>query len=208
MPGGQRQPTSAELSASSADLPASAGVPNVHRTPLHWFSFSPLAMRSPTPDRLLEIYLADHLAASTAGVALARRTAESNAGTALGDVLRRLTREIEDDRRTLQRIVAELGFRESKAKNTVAWVGERVGRLKLNGQLRGYSPLSRMLELEALSVGVAGKLALWQSLQSVPALGERFPDCDLDRLAERARRQRAEIDDQRIEAARETFGSS
>jgi hypothetical protein len=158
------------------------------------------------PDRLLEIYLADHLAASTAGVALVRRTAASNAGTTLGDVLGRLATEIEEDRRTLQRIVAELGFRESKPKNAVAWAGEKVGRLKLNGQLRGYSPLSRVLELEALSVGVAGKLALWQSLQLVPALSERVTDCDLDRLAERARRQRAEIEELRTNAARETFG--
>ena len=164
-------------------------------------------MRSPTPNRLLEIYLADHLAASTAGVALARRTAASNAGTALGEVLRRLAMEIAEDRRTLQRIVAELGYRESKPKNAVAWVGEKVGRLKLNGQLRGYSPLSRILELEALSVGVAGKLALWQSLQSVPALSERLSGVDLDQLAERARRQRVEIEEQRTNAARETFGS-
>ena len=90
-----------------------------------------------TPNRLLEIYLADHLAASTAGLALARRTAASNAGTALGDVLRRLAGEIEDDRRTLQGIVAELGFRESKPKEAVAWVGEKLGRLKLNGQTPG-----------------------------------------------------------------------
>jgi hypothetical protein len=164
-------------------------------------------MRSPTPDRLLEIYLADHLAASAAGVALARRSAQSNAGTALGEALRRLAAEIEDDRRTLQAIVAELGFRESKAKDAVAWFGEKVGRLELNGQLRSYSPLSRVLELEALSVGVAGKIALWQSLQSVPALSARLPDCDLDQLAEQARRQRAEIEEHRIEAARETFSS-
>ena len=164
------------------------------------------AMRRPTPDRLLEIYLADHVAGSTAGLALARRTAASNAGTALGDVLRRLSTEIEDDRRTLQAIVAELGFRESKPKDAVAWVGEKVGRLKLNGQIWGYSPLSRILELEALSVGVAGKLALWQSLQSVPALSERLSRFDLDQLAERARRQRAEIEEQRTNAARETFG--
>jgi hypothetical protein len=164
-------------------------------------------VRTPTPDRLLEIYLADHLAASAAGVALARRSAQSNAGTALGEALRRLAAEIEEDRRTLQAIVAELGFRESKAKDAVAWLGDKVGRLKLNGQVRGYSPLSRVLELETLSVGVAGKLALWQSLQSVPALGARLPGCDLDQLAERARRQRAEIEEHRLEAARETFSS-
>ena len=164
-------------------------------------------MRSPTPDRLLEIYLADHLAASAAGVALARRSAQSNAGTVLGEALRRLVAEIEDDRRTLQAIVAALGFRESKAKGAVAWFGEKIGRLKLNGQVRGYSPLSRVLELEALSVGVAGKLALWQSLQSVPAFGARLPDFNFDQLAERARRQRAEIEEYRVEAARETFSS-
>ena len=163
-------------------------------------------MRSPTPDRLLEIYLADHLAASAAGVALARRSAHSNAGTALGEALRRLAAEIDEDRRTLQTIVIELGFQESKTKDAVARVGEKIGRLKLNGQLRGYSPLSRVLELEMLSVGVAGKLALWQSLQSVRGLGERLSH-DLDNLAERARRQRAEIEEQRTEAARVAFGS-
>ncbi len=167
---------------------------------------TPLQMQSPTPDRLLEIYLADHLAASAAGVALVRRSAQSNAGTALGESLRRLAAEIEDDRRTLQAIVAVLGFRESKAKDAVAWLGEKLGRLKLNGQLRGYSPLSRVLELEALSVGVAGKLALWQSLESVPGLSERL-GCDLEQLAERARRQRAEIEEHRIEAARAAFSA-
>ncbi len=162
---------------------------------------------TPTPDRLLEIYLADHLAASTAGVALARRTAERNAGTALGDVLGRLAAEIEDDRRTLQRIAAQLGCRESRAKDALAWLGERAGRLKLNGQVRGYSPLSRVLELEALVVGVTGKLALWQTLQS-PGLAERLAAFDLERLAERAQRQRAELEEQRRDAARAAFDAS
>ena len=205
MPGGQRLPRTRSCLRSGRS-PVPRGVPNVHRSSLHWFSCSPFAMRPPTPGRLLEIYLADHLAGSAAGVALARRTAQSNAGTALGDVLRRLSIEIEDDRRTLQAIVAELGFRESKAKDTLAWVGEKVARLKLNGQLRGYSPLSRILELEALSVGVAGKLAMWQSLESVPDLSEQLSGFDLDQLTERARRQQAEIEEQRTTAARGTFG--
>jgi hypothetical protein len=157
------------------------------------------------PDRLLKIYLADHLAAATAGMALAHRTARSNARTEYGDPLRRLAGEIKDDRRTLQQIVAALGFRESMTKEAVAWVGEKVGRLKLNGQIRGYSPLSRVLELEALSVGVAGKLALWESLLTVPEIGERLSRFHLDDLAERARRQRAEIEEYRLRAAREAF---
>ena len=58
-------------------------------------------------------------------VALARRTARSNARTTLGEVLRRLAGEIEDDRRTLEGIVVELGFRESKTKEAVAWRARR-----------------------------------------------------------------------------------
>lgn len=162
----------------------------------------------PIPNRLLEIYLTDHLAAATAGVALARRTAGNNAGSEFGGVLRRLAREIEDDRRALEAIVLQLGFRGSKTKEAVAWVGEKVGRLKLNGQIRGYSPLSRVLELEALAVGVGGKLALWETLLELPGIPERLSAFDLHDLVERARRQRAEILEHRLRAAREAFAKS
>jgi len=158
----------------------------------------------PTPDRLLEIYLADHLAAATAGLALARRSARRNTGTAYGAILHRLAGEIEADRRALQQIIEQLGFRASKTKEAAAWAGEKVGRLKLNGQIRGYSPLSRVLELEALSVGVAGKRALWESLLTT-RIGGRLAGIDLEELAERARRQRDAIEDCRVRAAREAF---
>jgi hypothetical protein len=154
------------------------------------------------PDRLLGIYLADHLAAATAGVELARRAARANEGTAIGDALGRLTAEIEEDRRTLRGIVAGLGFSESRPKEALAWAGEKLGRLKLNGQLRGYSPLSRVLEFEALSVGIAGKLALWETFRTIPGLDLGI---DLDQLAERARRQRTAVEELRAEAVRLAF---
>ena len=163
---------------------------------------------SPSPDRLLEIYLADHLAAASAGVELVRRAARNNAGNGYGEALRIVGAEIEEDRRALRGIVQSLGFDESKFKETLARLGEKVGRLKLNGRRRGYSPLSRVLELEGLSVGIAGKLALWQSLQSAPGLPARLPGTDLEQLAERARQQRAEVEKQRLAAVREAFGLS
>ena len=156
-------------------------------------------------DRLLEIYLADHLAAGAAGLALARRSARSNVENETGQFLRRLVVEIEEDHKTLQRFVAQMGFGRSRLKEIVARTGEKVGRLKLNGQLRGYSPLSRLLELETLSVGITGKLSLWQSLEQVPQIGHRLPGIDLGQLAERAQRQRAEVDQHRIAAARRAF---
>ena len=51
-----------------------------------------------------------------------------------------------------------------RVKVTAAWVGEKAGRLKPNGQLTGYSPLSRVVELEGLSLGIEGKRLLWVSL--------------------------------------------
>ncbi|HXG72242.1 MAG TPA: hypothetical protein VNJ04_16650 [Gemmatimonadaceae bacterium] len=156
-------------------------------------------------DRLLGIYLADHLAAGAAGLALARRSARSNVANETGQFLRRLVVEIEEDHKTLQRVVAQLGFGRSRLKEIVARTGEKVGRLKLNGQLRGYSPLSRLLELETLSVGITGKLSLWQSLEQVPQIAQRLPGIDLGQLAERAQRQRVEVDEHRIAAARRAF---
>lgn len=156
-------------------------------------------------DRLLRIYLADHLAAAVAGLALARRSARSNASNETGLFLRRLAAEIDEDGQTLRRIVARLGFDGSRLKELAAWAGEKLGRLKLNGQVRGYSPLSRLLELEMLSVGIAGKLALWRSLEQVPEIAHRLAGIDLEQLIQRAQRQHAEVEEHRIAAAREAF---
>jgi hypothetical protein len=156
-------------------------------------------------NRLLEIYLADHLAAGAAGLALARRSAGSNAGNETGRFLRDLAAEIAEDHRTLRRVMAQLSFEGSRLKELVALAGEKVGRLKPNGQVRGYSPLSRLLELETLSVGISGKLALWRSLEQLPEVAERLPGVDLAQLIERAERQRAELEEHRIAAARQAF---
>ena len=113
--------------------------------------------------------------------------------------------EIDEDRQTLRRLVTDLGFTGSKPNEVVAWAAEKVGRLKRNGQLRGYSPLSRVLELEALSVGIAGKLALWETLERVPDPGRRLRAFELHHLIERALRQREEVEQLRLEAVHQAF---
>jgi hypothetical protein len=84
---------------------------------------------------------------------LSRRAAAENQGTALGDFLQVLYAEIVDDRRTLRAVMNALGIDASPVKPAGAWLLERAGRLKLNGQLRGYSPLSPLVELEVLRPG-------------------------------------------------------
>jgi hypothetical protein len=150
-------------------------------------------------EKLLSIYLNDHLAGSTIGVELARRARASNKGTPLGDYLERLTSEIESDRKTLERLIAELGIRRDRLKVFGAWAAEKLGRLKLNGQLTGYSPLSRLLELESLYLGITGKRELWRAL--LRTLGNDVPGFDFEELGRRAEHQAAEVEEHRLEAA-------
>jgi hypothetical protein len=160
----------------------------------------------PASDVLLGIYLNDHLAGSTVGRELSRRAQASNHGTRYEPFLNQLAREIDEDRRSLLAIMAAVGVRVDRLKTAVAWGGEKFGRLKLNGQLRGYSPLSRVVELEGLALGVHGKRLLWIALGELA--GDR-PGLDVEEL--RALRQRADsqlerLEAHRIDATAEAFG--
>jgi hypothetical protein len=153
--------------------------------------------------RLLAIYLNDHLAGATGGVELARRARSGNSGTKLGDVLGGVCAEIEADRTTLERVIARLGIKRNGVKPAAAWVAEKLGRLKLNGRLTGYSPLSRLVELEMLHIGITGKIQLWQALEETQSA--KLAQFDLPGLVERAESQRATIERLRLDAAREAF---
>lgn len=159
-------------------------------------------------ERLLRIYLNDELFLGTAGRELAKRSLRANQGTELGGFLDRLVREVAEDVATLERLMQRLGIPRSQVKRTFAIVGERVGRLKLNGRIRSYSPLSRLWELEALALGIDGKRLLWQNLRDATDAPTRAPEIDLAALIEHAERQRAEIEPFRADAARKAFAST
>lgn len=150
--------------------------------------------------KLLGIYLNDHLAGATLGVELARRLRASNEDEPeFGPGLAEVCAEIEADRETLKAVMDRLGVAQSKLKPLAAVLGERLGRLKLNGRLWGYSPLSRLDELELLQVGIAGKRRLWRALEHTHA-GE-LPGLDLGALAERATEQLMRLEALHLKAA-------
>lgn len=156
---------------------------------------------------LLEIYLNDHLAAATGGRDLARRAAASNRNSDYGPFMQRLADEITEDRESLVSIMRALNIKIDPIKVLAGWGAEKVGRLKLNGRLLGYSPLSRLVELETLSLAVHGKLALWRSLQQLqptllPAGYGLLPE-----LVERAQRQLEELEVHRQRACTEALTS-
>ncbi|HEV7614925.1 MAG TPA: hypothetical protein VGO36_01695 [Solirubrobacterales bacterium] len=154
-------------------------------------------------DRLLAIYLNDHLAGASAGVELARRTRSSNHDDAeFGAPLAAICAEVEADRATLADLMEQLGIRQNKGKQGGAWLGEKLGRLKLNGQLHGYSPLSRVVELEGLCLGITGKMQLWRALERSLDSIDGF---DFEQLAERAAQQRETAEQLRLQAASRAF---
>jgi hypothetical protein len=156
-------------------------------------------------EKHLRIYLQDHLAGATTGLELARRLRGENEGSEYGPPLAKLADEIEADRRALETLMEDFGYGGDRLKTVGAWVVEKVGRLKLNGQLTGYSPLSRMEELEGLLTGITGKQALWVALLQLAPEEPRLDAARLERLRERAEAQRGAVEELREKAAREAF---
>ncbi len=147
----------------------------------------------------LSIYLNDHLAGAAGGVELVRRLRASNReDEVFGPPLARLQEEIEAKRAALDRLIDQLGISRSRLKPLGAWALEKVGRLKLNGQLRGYSPLSRLLELEGLAMGLSGQLGLWRTLIE---LGLEQPGFDFEQLATETAAHRSTVEDLHRRAA-------
>lgn len=149
---------------------------------------------------LLDIYLNDHLAGATLGRALASRAAASNRHTDYGPFLDELAVEIAEDRESLLEIMRSLNVRVDPIKVAAGWSAEKLGRLKLNGRLRGYSPLSRLVELEALALGVRGKLALWRALATLQPERPPLTSAGLPDLIARADRQLEGLETSRLRA--------
>jgi hypothetical protein len=157
---------------------------------------------------LLATYLNDHLAGATAGRELARRIAASNRGSErYGPPAKQLAIEVEEDRESLLAAMRALGVGSDRVKVAAGWSAEKLGRLKPNGRLLSYSPLSRLIELEAMTLGVHGKLALWESLLEVFPGDERLEEVGLERLTGRARAQIETLEQLRLAASHEALGS-
>lgn len=153
----------------------------------------------------LAIYLNDHLLGATGGVELARRIADTHKSSARSATFERLATEIAEDRDSLTRIMGDLGVRVDQAKIAAGWVGEKVGRLKLNGRLFSRSELSSVVELEGMRLGVEGKAAGWRSLRAVAEVDDRVDAKELDTLLERAAHQSDELEELRMQAAATVF---
>jgi hypothetical protein len=112
----------------------------------------------------LQTYLNDHFAAASSGLQLFQRVASNQSGAAYAAELSRLAAAVSEDRQRLRQLMARIDVPENKPKQWAARAAELVGRLKPNRSLVRRSPLSDLLEVEALRVAVTAKRAGWRSL--------------------------------------------
>jgi hypothetical protein len=152
----------------------------------------------------LATYLNDHLAGASFGTSLARRIGGRD--DAYGPPVARIAGEIAEDRRSLEALMERLGVSQDHVKAVLAWMGEKAERLKLNGHLLRRSPLSRMEELELLSLGIEGKASLWRALLASLA-DPRVEAAELERLLARAESQRERVEALRLRAAGESLAT-
>lgn len=99
----------------------------------------------------------------------------------------------------------QLGITPNPLKVGLVRLAERASRLKLNGRLVRRSPLSHVVELETLVVGVRGKEALWTALRTA---GVRLEGIDLDALVDSARAQGSELEARRVSAVSKVFAGT
>jgi len=157
-------------------------------------------------DHSLAVYLHDHMAGSKFAVELLESLRDRYQGESLGKTAGELVVEIEKDRAVLERVIQRVGRSSPDLKTGLAWVTEKLARLKL-GSGTEYSA-GTLEAVETLTLGIQGKIALWKSLAAIEASDARVRGEDYQSLIERAMDQFRVLDARRIEVARVLFAGA
>jgi hypothetical protein len=157
--------------------------------------------------KLLSIYLNDHLSALTAGVEVAGRSAGSNEGTPLGAFLVEVRGALDAERAVLIELMSRTGVKRDRVKETAGWAAEKLGRLKLNGRVRTYSPLSRVTELEGLLLITGATAAMWWTLEDVLGGDPEHRELDFAARAAGMEGLRDRVEQERRPVAAESLGA-
>lgn len=156
------------------------------------------------PHSDIQMYLSDHLAGATGAIALLEHL-ERDFSDTVGTIVRDVRTEVEHDRETLTRIATAVGVHESTPRKLSGWLGEKLTEIKLALDDGGQGPLNLLESLEAIGMGIDGKLALWKGLEHASAADERLRAFDYTRLEQRAFEQRERIELLRLAAVRAVF---
>ena len=156
----------------------------------------------------LGTYLNDHLAGSVGALDLIDHLARESDTPDEASFFRRLHAEIAAEQAQLRDLLRDLGLDESGVRKAAGWVAEKVTRLKLKWDDPGDDGLRRFEALEALALGITGKLSLWKTLAAVAGEMPALRHLDFAELQRRSEEQYAAVETRRLAAAREAFTPS
>lgn len=155
----------------------------------------------------LTTYLNDHLTGSVVALELLDHLEEDGAGTAGASILADVHADIEADRQELEAFMAQLGITASAPRKATGWLVEKLSEIKLRLDDAGDGALRRLEALEIVSLGIAGKAALWHALAAAAEDAPELNGLDYARLARRAETQREVVEGLRLHAAKEALGT-
>jgi hypothetical protein len=156
----------------------------------------------------LATYLNDHFAGSLAGVELAKYLERGGFGDEVSDTAAALRLEIAADRDVLEGLIRSLGFAPSGTRQAATWLMKKAAELKARWDDPSARGLGLLEMLEALSLGIEGKAALWSALASVDDGPAALKQLDYGRLLQRAHHQRARLESLRLMSARLALSST
>ena len=151
----------------------------------------------------LVVYVSDHLSGAQFAIELLQELRNKHSGEPLASFASEMLPEVEADTSVLQHLADRLGSTGS-GKKVAGWVAEKASRAKLRTDGESLGTFER---LELLTLGILGKLALWQVLTHISPGDTRFAHLNLSQLVSRAETQHALAEKQRLHWAKETFRS-
>jgi hypothetical protein len=152
--------------------------------------------------KALSTYLNDHLAGSVAALELLDHLAELHSDPDRKRFFTGLRAEVEEDQSVLQQLIKKVGGEESPARKAAAWLTEKLGRVKLRLDDAGDGQFRVLEAIEAVGLGIQGKLALWRALGAVTGRVPQLQGVDYTRLEQRAMQQHQQVEGQRLQTAR------
>jgi hypothetical protein len=154
----------------------------------------------------LATYLNDHLSGSVATIELLEDLQSAYKGNQLEHFFAELRNDVEADRQELKRLMEHLAITESRARKAASWISGKLAELKMRLDDSAHGSFRLLESLDALELGITGKLALWRALiaaaEIAPALRGAL---DYERLAQRATEQVERVEAHRLNAAKAAF---
>ena len=147
----------------------------------------------------LTVYINDHLTGSVVAVELLMALERTHAH--IEPALAALRADVEQDQAELKALMDRLNIAESRVRKIGGWLAEKATQLKIRIVDRSGGALRLLESLEALSLGIEGKLALWRALKAAADLSPELECSDYERLIKRASEQRSRAEALRLNAA-------